>query len=48
MVRVSSLFSQILHHFPRSEFASLVKKHDAEYKAKGGVRIHVLCEIKAF
>jgi hypothetical protein len=35
MVSVSSLFSQILHHFPRSEFASLVKKHHAEYKAKG-------------
>ena len=35
MVRVSSLFSQILHHFPRAEFASLVKKHSAEYKAKG-------------
>ena len=35
MVRVSSLFSQILHHFPRAEFASLVKKHNAEYKAKG-------------
>jgi len=35
MVRVSSLFSQVLHHFPRSEFASLVKKHNAEYRAKG-------------
>jgi len=35
MVRVSSLFSQVLHHFPRSEFAALVKKHNAEYKAKG-------------
>ncbi len=35
MLRVSSLFSQLLHHFPRSEFASLVKKHNAEYKAKG-------------
>ena len=35
MVSVSSLFSQILHHFPRTEFASLVKKHNAEYKAKG-------------
>lgn len=35
MVRVSSLFSQVLHHFPRSEFAVLVKKHNAEYKAKG-------------
>ena len=35
MVKVSSLFSQLLHHFPRIEFASLVKKHDAEYGAKG-------------
>lgn len=35
MVRVSSLFSQLLHHFPRVEFASLVKKHNAEYGAKG-------------
>ena len=35
MVRVSSLFSQVLHHFPRAEFASLVKKHNTEYRAKG-------------
>jgi hypothetical protein len=35
MVKVASLFSQILHHFPRVEFESLVKKHKAEYKAKG-------------
>ena len=35
MIRVSSLFSQVLRHFPRSEFATLVKKHNAEYKAKG-------------
>jgi hypothetical protein len=35
MIRVSSLFSQLLHHFPRTEFASLVKKHQAERDAKG-------------
>lgn len=35
MVRVSSLFSQLLHHFPRAQFASLVKKHQAERDAKG-------------
>jgi hypothetical protein len=35
MIKVASLFSQILHHFPRSEFASLVKKHRAERHAKG-------------
>jgi hypothetical protein len=35
MVKVASLFSQILHHFPRAEFESLVKKHKAEYRAKG-------------
>jgi hypothetical protein len=35
MVKVASLFSQILHHFPRSEFAALVKKHQAESHAKG-------------
>jgi len=35
MVKVSSLFSQLLHHFPRSEFQHLVKKHQAEYKSKG-------------
>jgi hypothetical protein len=35
MVRVSSLFSQLLHHFPRAQFASLVKKHGAERNAKG-------------
>ncbi|CAO0823746.1 hypothetical protein DFAR_3850054 [Desulfarculales bacterium] len=26
MVRVASLFSQLLHHFPRTEFAALVKE----------------------
>lgn len=35
MIKVSSLFSQLLHHFPRSEFHQLVAKHRAEYKAKG-------------
>ncbi len=33
--RVSSLFTQLLHCFPRTEFQSLVKKHVAGYKAKG-------------
>jgi len=35
MVKVSSLFSQLLKHFPRTEFALLVQKHGAEYGAKG-------------
>lgn len=35
MVRVASLFSQLLDHFPRGEFAQLVKKHAAERHAKG-------------
>jgi len=35
MVQVASLFNQLLHHFPRLEFASLVKKHKAEHAAKG-------------
>jgi hypothetical protein len=35
MVKTASLFSQLLQMFPRSEFASLVKKHDAERNAKG-------------
>jgi len=35
MVKFASLFGQLLHHFPRSEFASLVKKHGAERGAKG-------------
>jgi hypothetical protein len=34
MIKVTSLFSQLLHHFPRSEFQHLVAKHRAEYKAK--------------
>jgi hypothetical protein len=35
MVNVASILSQILHHFPRAEFAALVNKHDAERHAKG-------------
>jgi hypothetical protein len=35
MVRVGSLFSQLLRHIPRTEFASLVRKHQAERHAKG-------------
>jgi transposase len=35
MVQVASLFNQLLQHFPRTEFASLVKKHGAEHAAKG-------------
>jgi hypothetical protein len=35
MVKTASLFSQLLQMFPRSEFAALVKKHDAERNAKG-------------
>lgn len=35
MVRTSSLFSQLLQHFPRTKFAQLVTKHDAEKHAKG-------------
>ncbi len=35
MVITASLFSQLLHHFPRTEFVSLVKKHRAERHAKG-------------
>ena len=35
MVQAASLFNQLLHHFPRTEFAGLVKKHDAEHASKG-------------
>lgn len=35
MVKVASLFSQLLSHFPRHQFAALAKKHQAEYGAKG-------------
>jgi hypothetical protein len=35
MVQVASLFNQLLQHFPRTEFAALVRKHSAERAAKG-------------
>jgi hypothetical protein len=35
MVQAASLFNPVLHHFPRTEFASLVKNHSAERAAKG-------------
>jgi hypothetical protein len=35
MVQAMSLFKQLLQHFPRLEFAALVKKHNAEGGAKG-------------
>ena len=35
MVKTASLFSQLLRHVPRAEFASLVGKHRAERYAKG-------------
>ena len=35
MVQAMSLFNQLLQHFPRLEFAALVKKHNAERAAKG-------------
>lgn len=35
MVAVASLFNQLLKHFPRTEFAALVRKHKAERGAKG-------------
>ena len=35
MVQVASLFNQLLQHFPRTEFAALVKRHNAERAAKG-------------
>jgi hypothetical protein len=35
IVQVASLFNQLLHQFPRTEFAALVKKHAAERAAKG-------------
>ncbi|CAO0821829.1 hypothetical protein DFAR_2690018 [Desulfarculales bacterium] len=34
IVRVTSLFSHLLHHFPRTEFSALVKKHGAEVRTK--------------
>jgi len=35
MVQVASLFNQLLQHFPRTEFAAMVRKHSAERRAKG-------------
>jgi len=35
IVQAASLFNQLLHHFPRTEFAALVKKHGAGHAAKG-------------
>jgi hypothetical protein len=35
MIRTGSLFSQLLSHIPRTEFAALVRKHRAERHAKG-------------
>ena len=35
MVKVASLFSQLLQQFPRNEFARLVGKHKGERNAKG-------------
>lgn len=35
MVKVASIFSQLLSHFPRVEFQSLVVKHNAEFGSKG-------------
>ena len=35
MVQVASLFNQLLQHFPRTEFAALVKRHNAERAANG-------------
>src|SRR4030042_4641272 len=35
MIRTSSLFSQLLQHFPRTKFSQLVRKHDGEKHAKG-------------
>jgi len=35
MVQTASLFNQLLHHFPRTEFAALVKETKAERHARG-------------
>jgi len=35
MVQAASLFTQLLQHFPRAEFAALIAKHKAEQAAKG-------------
>ncbi|MBN1652687.1 MAG: DUF4372 domain-containing protein [Deltaproteobacteria bacterium] len=34
MIKSASLFSQLLHHFPRTRFNTLVKRHGAENFAK--------------
>ena len=34
MLQAASRFNKLLQHFPRAEFASLVKKHLAERAAK--------------
>ena len=39
MVPAASLFNQLLQHFPRTEFAVLVRKHQAERGAKGCKRL---------
>ena len=38
MVQAASLFNQLPHHFPRTGFAGLVKKHEAERAAQGFTR----------
>jgi hypothetical protein len=35
MIKAASLFSQLLKHFPKTEFMHLVSKHNAEHRAKG-------------
>src|SRR5205823_12437269 len=35
MVQTASLFNQLLHHFPRTEFGALVKATKAERHARG-------------
>jgi hypothetical protein len=35
IVQAASLFNQLLHHFPRTEFSALVKEHNAERASKG-------------
>ena len=43
MVRTASLFSQLLQQVPRSEFAKMVGKHQAERDAKGFTCRLTLC-----
>ncbi|WP_394766558.1 DUF4372 domain-containing protein [uncultured Paludibaculum sp.] len=35
ILQAASLFNQLLHRFPRNEFAALVRNHGAERSAKG-------------